>query len=174
VLLTGVGSVGFAGSAVDTSRVASQVVTGIGFIGAGVILKNRGSVKGLTTAGDSLSQRRARVAVSSGVVVPAVFATAVALLIIYVLRFLKPVIRRGGMQTVEVEYEQGHGTIGPLLRALQESGGSVEEVEIEDGEKTMRHVTIQVFNSEGADLKRIVETAIGTRPEVRNATVIED
>ena len=172
-LLTGVGSVGFSGSAVDTSRVASQVVTGIGFIGAGVILKHRGSVKGLTTAATLFLSAALGVAVGSGVILPAVFATAVALVIIYTLRFLKPVIRRGGMQTVEVEYEQGHGTIGPLLRALQESGGSVEEVEIEDGEESMRHVTIHVFNSEGADIKEIVEAAIGARPEVRNATVIE-
>ncbi|WP_317045163.1 MULTISPECIES: MgtC/SapB family protein [Arenibacter] len=34
----------------DVTRVLSQVVTGVGFLGAGVILKKEGSVKGLTTA----------------------------------------------------------------------------------------------------------------------------
>lgn len=37
-------------TSVDPSRVASQVVTGIGFLGAGTIIQSRGSIHGLTTA----------------------------------------------------------------------------------------------------------------------------
>lgn len=48
-LFTVVSIFGF-GLSTDTSRVAAQVVTGIGFIGAGAILHERGSVHGLTTA----------------------------------------------------------------------------------------------------------------------------
>ncbi|HYE78554.1 MAG TPA: MgtC/SapB family protein, partial [bacterium] len=40
----------FGGSTTDPSRIAAQVVTGIGFIGAGVILQRRRRVMGLTTA----------------------------------------------------------------------------------------------------------------------------
>ncbi len=39
-----------AGESFDPTRVLSQVVTGIGFLGAGVIIKNGGTVQGLTTA----------------------------------------------------------------------------------------------------------------------------
>ena len=39
-----------AGSAVDPTRIAAQVVTGIGFLGAGCIIQERGRVLGLTTA----------------------------------------------------------------------------------------------------------------------------
>jgi putative Mg2+ transporter-C (MgtC) family protein len=38
------------GSAQDTARVAAQVVTGVGFLGAGTLLHARGHVRGLTTA----------------------------------------------------------------------------------------------------------------------------
>lgn len=38
------------GNAVDISRIAGQVVTGIGFLGAGAIIQSRGSIHGLTTA----------------------------------------------------------------------------------------------------------------------------
>lgn len=49
-LFTPISEFGF-GSAVDTSRIASGVVTGIGFLGAGAIIRNReGIVVGLTTA----------------------------------------------------------------------------------------------------------------------------
>lgn len=39
-----------ADSGADPTRIAAQVVTGIGFLGAGVILRDRGHVTGLTTA----------------------------------------------------------------------------------------------------------------------------
>lgn len=44
--IPGYGTPGFA----DPGRIAAQIVSGIGFIGAGVILHSRGSVRGLTTA----------------------------------------------------------------------------------------------------------------------------
>ncbi|MEZ4741425.1 MAG: MgtC/SapB family protein [Bdellovibrionota bacterium] len=41
---------GFSGEGVDSSRVLGQVITGIGFIGAGAILSRNGHVKGITSA----------------------------------------------------------------------------------------------------------------------------
>ncbi|MBD3361416.1 MgtC/SapB family protein [Candidatus Woesearchaeota archaeon] len=43
-------SISFAGPGVDISRIAGQVVVGIGFIGGGVIFKERNKIVGLTTA----------------------------------------------------------------------------------------------------------------------------
>lgn len=175
-LLTGVGASGFNGIGVDTSRVASQVVTGIGFIGAGVILKNRGSVRGLTTAATLFMSAALGVAVGAGVIFPAIFSAVAAILIIYGLRMLKPIIRRSGLVTVEVDYSTGHGTIGPLLRALQEAGFSIEDVEIEDdseGDAPLRHVRVDVFGDDDADVEKIVRSSIGERSEVKQILVEE-
>jgi putative Mg2+ transporter-C (MgtC) family protein len=57
-LLVSVGAAGFTilsiesfeAPGADPARIAAQIVTGIGFLGAGAILKDRGSIKGLTTA----------------------------------------------------------------------------------------------------------------------------
>lgn len=175
-LFTGVGSEGFTGIGVDTSRVASQVVTGIGFIGAGVILKNRGSVRGLTTAATLFLSGALGVAVGAGLIFPAVFSAIAAISIIYGLRMLKPIVRRSGLVTLEVDYRRGHGTIGPLLRALQEAGYSIEDVEIEDdsdGEPPLRHVRIEVFGDDDEDVGKIVRDSIGERVEVERILVDE-
>jgi len=49
-IFTVVSAYAFAGPGSDPTRIAAQIVTGIGFIGAGTILQSRGYIRGLTTA----------------------------------------------------------------------------------------------------------------------------
>ena len=49
-IFTVVSAYAFTGIGTDPTRIAAQVVSGIGFIGAGTIIQSRGGVKGLTTA----------------------------------------------------------------------------------------------------------------------------
>jgi putative Mg2+ transporter-C (MgtC) family protein len=79
--------------ALDPSRIAAQVVSGIGFLGAGVIIFQRdgGVVRGLTTAASVWVVAAIGLAVGGGMYVTAVAATAISLLI---LAGLKPLERR--------------------------------------------------------------------------------
>src|SRR3954447_17134376 len=74
-----------AGSDADSSRIASQIIPGIGFIGAGSILHARGSVTGLTTASTLFVVAGIGMAVGGGLYVTAVFATILILLALAVL-----------------------------------------------------------------------------------------
>jgi putative Mg2+ transporter-C (MgtC) family protein len=176
-LLSATGKTGFSGSAVDLSRIASQVVTGIGFIGAGVILKNRGSVTGLTTAATLFLSAGLGIAIGAGLIVPALLAAAVALIVIYGLRLIKPFIRRRIVTTVEVDYVQGHGTFGPLLRTVQDSGGSVQDLHVEDDDvgngTAMRHVSLQVIAGPDSDLDEEM-ALLRSRPEVKDIRVLQN
>jgi hypothetical protein len=76
---------------------------------------------------------------------------------------------------VEVEYLRGHGTLGPLLRGLDERDGRVQNIVVEDDENDttsdgVRHVTMQVSVRRPADLDEIVEH-LGHRPEIRAVRV---
>lgn len=63
----------------DPTRIAAQVVTGIGFIGAGVILREHGAVTGLTTAATIFVVAAIGVAVGAGLWWPSVVAAAIVL-----------------------------------------------------------------------------------------------
>lgn len=63
----------------DNVRIASQIIPGIGFIGAGAILRERGSVTGLTTAATIFVTAAVGMAAGAGFYVTATFATAVIL-----------------------------------------------------------------------------------------------
>ena len=65
----------------DPARVAAQVVTGIGFLGAGVIFKNGVSIKGLTTAAGLWMTAGAGMAVGAGMIIVGVFSAVFIALI---------------------------------------------------------------------------------------------
>jgi uncharacterized membrane protein YhiD involved in acid resistance len=79
-LFTVAGAYGFSdvprGANVDPARLAAQVATGIGFIGAGAIIRSGFSVRGLTTAATLWVSAALGVAAGAGAYVPAIAATA--------------------------------------------------------------------------------------------------
>ena len=78
---------------VDPTRLAAQVVSGIGFLGAGTIIQFRDSVRGLTTAASVWAAAGIGLAVGSGFYVGAVATTGIVLLVLYVLRGFEEKLR---------------------------------------------------------------------------------
>ncbi len=70
----------------DTSRVAAQIVTGIGFLGAGAIMRTNGGIQGLTTAATIWVNAAIGVAAGGGEYHLAFIATAVTLVVLLVLQ----------------------------------------------------------------------------------------
>src|SRR5438128_4457453 len=89
---------GFGG---DHTRVAAQIIPGIGFIGAGSILHARGSVVGLTTAATLFVVASVGMAAGGGLYVTAIFATLVILIALALLGKLE---RKFGMRSRLVTY----------------------------------------------------------------------
>ena len=67
---------------VDPSRIAAQVVTGIGFLGAGAIIRERGSVKGMTTAASIWVVAAIGLTIGAGLFLEGIFITIFAFLIL--------------------------------------------------------------------------------------------
>lgn len=78
----------------DPSRVAAQIVAGIGFLGAGVILKEGLSVRGLTTAASLWLVAGIGMALGMGLFGPGALATLLALFSLVFLKRLEPVIKK--------------------------------------------------------------------------------
>jgi putative Mg2+ transporter-C (MgtC) family protein len=93
-LFTIVSAYGFGGDLVDPTRIAAQIVTGIGFIGAGTILQYRGQVRGLTTAASLWSVAAIGMAAGAGMWVISLVATALIVVILTVLDRVEDMARR--------------------------------------------------------------------------------
>jgi putative Mg2+ transporter-C (MgtC) family protein len=97
-LLSGV----LAGDSQDKGRVASNIVQGIGFLGAGLILHNRSRVSGLTSAASVWVVASIGMACGAGLYVAAVVAAIVVVLAIEVVGFLE---RRASLKGYPLLYE---------------------------------------------------------------------
>jgi putative Mg2+ transporter-C (MgtC) family protein len=84
----------------DVTRIASQVVVGIGFLGGGTILRHGGTVKGLTTAASLWVTAAVGLAVGAGFTLGALVAGGIALVALIV---LKPLERRLARELGETE-----------------------------------------------------------------------
>ena len=82
----------FSVGATDLSRIASQVVTGIGFLGAGVILKDGQKIRGLTTAATLWCDAAIGILCAGGAIPEAILGTILILFSNIILRYVNKII----------------------------------------------------------------------------------
>jgi putative Mg2+ transporter-C (MgtC) family protein len=124
-LFTLVGAYGFSDfptRTVDPTRVAAQVVTGIGFLGAGLIFRQGFTIRGLTTAASLWLVAAIGMAAAAGFWKGAVIATIVALISLRPLERMKvtAIPQRGASHLVVQLTEDG--TAGDVLDAVERAG----------------------------------------------------
>ncbi|UMY18035.1 MgtC/SapB family protein [Methylobacterium organophilum] len=119
----------------DPSRVAAQVVSGIGFLGAGTILLRGEVVKGLTTAASLWAVAAIGLAVGGGLYVPAVATTV---LVVAILAGVKPIEERwrDRMQTRELQVAAKRGalTLDTLHAITGERAARIRQFVVRPGE----------------------------------------
>ena len=94
-MFSGVGLLPGAITGVDPTRIAAQIVTGVGFLGAGAILRQGENVHGLTTAAMIWVAASVGMAVGFGYITVAVFATFIVLVMLVALRPIEMRFFRG-------------------------------------------------------------------------------
>ena len=98
----------------DPSRIASQVVTGIGFIGAGTIILHKQIVRGLTTAAGIWATSGIGLAIGAGMYTLGISATVLTLIGLEVLSFL---FKSVGMKSSAVEFStENKETLNQLVK----------------------------------------------------------
>jgi uncharacterized membrane protein YhiD involved in acid resistance len=107
------------GAAVDATRIAAQIVSGIGFLGAGAILKYGTSIRGLTTAASLWSNAAIGMATGAGEWVIAATGTLIIIVSLWPLNALVARIHRPGTHNVRLRLEVGRlEALGDVSRLL--------------------------------------------------------
>lgn len=163
--------VGEPGVRFDPSRVASNVVTGIGFIGGGLIVVRRADVRGLTSA--ATIWLAAGVGSASGASLPWLATAATAGYFVVALAF-PPLVRRLSASrpmasTLRMTYREGRGALRGALSLATGHGFEVRAVDVHDVGEGTATVVLQVVGlgplaalaGDVAEVPGVVEVTVG-------------
>jgi putative Mg2+ transporter-C (MgtC) family protein len=126
------------GTDFDPNRIAAQVVTGIGFLGAGAIIRYGVSVRGLTTAASLWTVAAVGLLSAQGFYAAALITTGVVIVSLYLLRLIEDKLiypRVGQALGVRVHFRgAGFAPLAELVGVLQQAHVVVKELAAEPGE----------------------------------------
>jgi putative Mg2+ transporter-C (MgtC) family protein len=108
---------------IDPARIAAQVVNGIGFLGAGAIIRNGNVIKGLTTAASVWVVAAIGLCVGAGFLTDAIVCTLLVLVSLFLLnKFDKRLLKKGRLHEVEMRVVDEPGALGTIASKFGEHG----------------------------------------------------
>jgi putative Mg2+ transporter-C (MgtC) family protein len=162
----------------DPSRVAAQIVSGIGFVGGGLIFVRRDAVRGLTTAATVWVVAAIGMACGSGLVILGAATTAIHFLVVLGYPRLLSVLRMRmwEKQTLQIGYMDGYGVLRKVLTLCTSRQWTVLDLQVQredSDEAEQRTAVVAVRLSGRAPVSGLVEE-ISAMPGVLHAAVGEE
>lgn len=145
----------------DPARLAAQVVSGIGFLGAGAIMKEGPMVKGLTTAASLWVVASVGLAVGVGAITGAVATTVLVVITLELLPRIDKLYNIGTTTTcpqydLAIYSQEKAGQIGRIGSVLGTLGVSILQIHIEDGEAGNISIPLTVKLPEKVKIEQVI------------------
>lgn len=118
-------------SGIDPFRIPAQVVSGIGFLGAGTIIRFRASIRGLTTAASLWVSAAIGLAIGSGFY-KAAFLTAAVILVslLFLTKLESKMLRKDWYRTLRLITDGGPNQLGAVREILSDHQAEIRDFEI--------------------------------------------
>jgi putative Mg2+ transporter-C (MgtC) family protein len=144
----------------DPTRMAQGIMTGIGFLGAGVIIKEGLSVRGLTTAASIWITSAIGILAGIGFYFPLVVTVLVTLGVLSVFRWIEARMPAQAYYHFDVRFARAAAMGESALRALVESHGfSIANLSYRlDGEGRIRRNSMVIASADRSAARRLAET----------------
>jgi putative Mg2+ transporter-C (MgtC) family protein len=163
-------------ASVDPTRIAAQVVSGIGFLGAGAILKYGTSIRGLTTAASLWATAAVGMAVGAGSWIVAVVGAAIILFSLWPLNSVIAKLRPQGIREVRLRLHAGRlEVLGEVTRLLAARRIEIGEINSQRHGKGNYEIEMRLRLPVGVQQHQIVAEVAGLPDvEVLETTSSED
>lgn len=152
-------SYGIAGTGFDPNRISAQIVSGIGFLGAGAIIRYGVSVRGLTTAASLWAVAAVGLTAGQGFYSVALITTAVVIVSLYALRLIEDRLlypHVGRPVAVRVHFRSaGYTPLTQLVATLEQAHVIVKEMAVVPGENDSDTIHLLLKLPRGIDNVRL-------------------
>jgi putative Mg2+ transporter-C (MgtC) family protein len=147
------------GTPADPARLAAQVISGIGFLGAGAILRYGFNVKGLTTATSLWTMAIVGMAVGAGYYLIGVFTTALMLIVLGLLNIIENRwVRTSISRFICIEADYTKGVVKTVRHIVQEFSDSLTSFNIQKEFKDkLLHIQVVARISRDQTLEELIE-----------------
>lgn len=155
----------------DASRIASNIVTGISFLGAGVIFVRGGSIKGLTTAAGIWATAGIGMAIGSGMYTIGISCTALMIIIQLLLHKFMPFSENMETNIISIKISEGSQALDEITSELTKAGIIVTGIRFkkQDSGITKAELTVR-FSKKKPPMKAVLDL-IGTHEAVQEFTL---
>lgn len=152
----------------DPGRIAAQVVSGIGFLGAGAIIQMKGSVRGLTTAAGIWIIATIGMAVGCGLYLIAVVATLLVLIVLTLLEQLEHRVNVGNeARTIRLKVNGIVKSIAPYREVLGRFGIHLSKVYVEyDYDTQVTRLNLLILIREHSDFIDVFDALHDVYPTI--------
>ncbi|HKZ80134.1 MAG TPA: MgtC/SapB family protein [Pyrinomonadaceae bacterium] len=154
----------------DPARLVAQVVAGIGFLGAGVILQSRGSVTGLTTAATIFVVGAVGITIGEGMFTVACLSTILIIVVLVLLRRLESmVIRRHRQFHYSLKTEDPAEFLERLLDLLEREDLQLDDFDVRTATGGEHEVRMSIVTSLEGN-RRLLKDLVPLGKDLRTAT----
>ncbi|QHF94266.1 magnesium transporter MgtC [Streptomyces sp. NHF165] len=136
--------------ALDPSRIAAQIVSGVGFLGGGVIFVRRDVVRGLTTAAIVWVSAAVGMACGAGLQLLAIVAVAMHFLTVWGFTKLGYYLPDAEPPRLRMTYQEGRGVLATALTLCTERGFVVTETDAQRGTEAERMTVTLAVSGKGS------------------------
>jgi putative Mg2+ transporter-C (MgtC) family protein len=144
----------------DPGRIAAQVVSGIGFLGAGAIIRLGNNIRGLTTAASLWFVAAVGMAIGSGMYLVAAVAEVLGLVALILLSFVeRRIFPSERIKLLEISYKDNHSSTAEAMEIIKNSAIHIQSMDVNHGSKdkgTKLRLLIRIPNS--ADIASIARS----------------
>lgn len=157
----------------DITRMTAQVVSGIGFLGAGTIIVSRRSVTGLTTAASIWAVAGLGISIGMG---HYLLSISGAVIILIVLSTVKTLFKMGQDKNMEIQYLEGSKTIQSIEKVFEQTNVKVlsedHSASYSDDDDSLYKVVYELHIPTDIKLKQLMDI-IGTNKNVQKISTIK-
>ena len=152
----------------DPSRLAAQVVSGIGFLGAGAILRFGFNVKGLTTASTLWTTAMVGMAIGYGYYLVSLFTVVITIIVLTLVeRFEKKFVRVNVIRTVVVDVHEREGILREVRKTISKMADALLAFSVQKSVKN-KHMRLEIVarfnrNEKLEDMLEVISSIEGVK-----------
>ena len=141
----------------DQTRIPAQLLSGIGFIGAGTILRDGFNVKGLTTAAGLLAVTCVGLAVGAGDYLDAIIATAVVYAVLSYSHIISGKLEHSSILDLEVSVtENPKDILNNIKEVIDDNGLELIKMKIDTSKNNSNIIRITTRYKEKTDINKVI------------------